>query len=238
VSGLKRAILGMVGTRITAPARVEAVEAVSEHFRLIELVAEDLKSAVWQPAARIQIDTGDWEMRTYTPLSIDAASGRVRVLAFVHGDGAGSTWAGSVKPGDATHFTGPRRSLDLRGVSEPTVFFGDETSLAAARTLQAHLASDKATRLVFEVSSVTEALVVARRLELRDHRFFERRQGDAHLPEVVRALQGSLDEIAAKHLVMTGNGRSVQAIRKSLRPGPGVKHHTKAYWVPGKSALD
>jgi ferric-chelate reductase (NADPH) len=238
VSGFKRAILGMVGSRITARARVEAVEAVTDHFRLIDIVADDLKSAVWQPAAKIQIDTGNWEMRTYTPLSIDAASGRVRVLAFVHGNGAGSTWARSAKPGDATHIKGPRGSLDLRGLAEPTVFFGDETSFAAARTLEAHLASKRATRLVFEVSSVTEALAVARRLELHDYQFFERREGDAHTPDVVRAVRGALDEIAAPHLVMTGNGLSIRAIRAALRSRGRVEYHTRAYWVPGKAALD
>jgi NADPH-dependent ferric siderophore reductase len=129
-------------------------------------------------------------------------------------------------------------------LAEPAVFFGDETSFAAAKTLQAHLAPSHATRLVFEISSTAEAKKVAERLELRDFEFFEKRDDGPHISGVARALQRSMDYLATPHLVLTGNGRSIQAVRGALRTAMNpydwnaILCRDKAYWAPGKSNLD
>ena len=135
---------------------------------------------------------------------------------------------------------GLQESLNLKGLSRPVVFFGDETSFAAAKTLQSYLALEHVTQLIFEVSSTVEAQAVADRLELRNVRFYVRQAGEAHIPLVTEAIQHALSDLATSHLVLTWNGRSVQTIRASLRSNSFgvIDYHVKAYWAPGKIGLE
>jgi ferric-chelate reductase (NADPH) len=240
MSSFKTAVLGAIGSRLMAQVRVDDVDVLSNRFRLISLSSEKFKGATMQPAAKVRLNAGNWEMRAYTPLSLDAVAGRVQVLAYLHGEGPGSLWARSAEPGDLTHMFGLQESLDLRGLSQPAVFFGDETSLAAAKTLQAHLAPGSATRFIFELSSEGEAQAVADRLELRDAQYYVRQADDAHIPLVTDAIEDAFADIATSHLVLTGNGRSIQAIRTGLRAKQSgvIDYHVKAYWAPGKHGLE
>ena len=240
MSKFKAAVLGAIGSRFMARAQVDAVEVIADRYRLITLSSEKFNDAMIQPASKLRLNAGNWEMRAYTPLSIDAGAGRIQIVAYLHGEGPGSIWARSAAPGDLTHMLGLQESLDLTELSQPAVFFGDETSFAAARTLQSHLAPGNATRFVFEVSSVVESEAVARRLQLRNAEFRIRQADDAHIPLVTMAIQRALVDVATSHLVMTGNGRSIQAMRNSLRTGGAgvIDFHVKAYWAPGKTGLE
>ena len=239
MSSFKTKVLSVLGSRLMAQAKVEEVEAMSDRFRLITLSSEKFSETAMQPATKIRLNAGNWEMRAYTPLSIDATTRRIQILAYLHGESPGSSWARSAVPGDLTHILGPQVSLDLAGLSRPAVFFGDETSFAAAKTLQSHLAPGHA-MLVFEISSTAEAQAIAARLDLRDIQFYERQPDGAHIPLVTEAIRHTLGAMATPHLVLTGNGRSIQAIRTRLRStGSGVIDYlVKAYWSPGKTGLE
>jgi ferric-chelate reductase (NADPH) len=240
MSKFKTALLGAIGSRFMARAKVDAVDALSDQFRLITLHSDKFNEATMQPAAKVRLNAGSWEMRAYTPLALDAAAGRVQILAYLHGEGPGSIWARSARPGDVTHILGLQESLDLMELAQPAVFFGDETSLAAAKTLQSHLAPGRATRCIFEVSSARDCQMVADRLGLRDAAFHLRQTDDAHIPLVAREIDRAMADSATSHLVLTGNGRSIQAIRASLRAGRSgaIDFHVKAYWAPGKTGLE
>jgi ferric-chelate reductase (NADPH) len=240
MASFKKTVLGAIGGRFMAQAKVEAIDEVSSKFRLITLSSEKFKAATMQPAAKVRLNAGNWEMRAYTPLSIDAVAGRVQILAYLHGDGRGSVWARSAMPGDFTHIMGLQESLALMELSQSAVLFGDETSFAAAKTLQSHLGPDIATRFVFEVSSEVEAQAVIDRLDLRDAHLCIRDAHDAHIPLADKAIRRALADIATSHLVLTGNGRSIQAMRASLRNSyaGSIDYHVKAYWAPGKTGLE
>jgi ferric-chelate reductase (NADPH) len=240
MSTFKKAILGAIGSNFLPQATVYAVDIISDQFRLITLSSEKFKDAAMQPAAKVRLNAGNWEMRAYTPLSLDSVAGRVQILAYLHGEGPGSTWARSAVPGDLTHIMGLQESLDLDELSQPAVFFGDETSFAAAKTLQSHLAPGNATRFVFEVSSIAISQPVVDRLALREVQFHERQSADEHIPLVTQSIQEALRNIATPHLVLTGNGRSIQAIRAGLRTGDAslIDYRVKAYWAPGKMGLE
>src|SRR5690348_12870732 len=60
------------------PAQVEAVEWIGERFRLVDILAEGCRGAKWQPGAKLKIEVGEGMKRTYTPIAINAQSGRVR----------------------------------------------------------------------------------------------------------------------------------------------------------------
>ncbi|MBN9218310.1 MAG: siderophore-interacting protein [Mesorhizobium sp.] len=219
------------------PARVAAVSAVSEHFRLVDLEGDALKNIAWTVGEKIQISMGTGLMaRTYTPISWDTERGRTRLLAFMHGDAPGSRWAGGLREGDTCQFFGPRRSLDLSGIEAPLVLFGDETSFALAAALRT-LQSPRTT-VIFEVSDVAESGPVLEEIGLGDANLTARAANDAHLGAVA-------DKVAAHastgaHFVLTGKAPAIQHVNRALRAaGVGSSRmKTKAYWAPGKTGLD
>ena len=110
---LKRAVLNVVGPRLLLSARIAEVHEASENFRFIDIESEAFKSMVLRPGEKVQINTGAWCLRTYTPLSLDAEEGRLGILAYVHGQGPGSRWAAQARAGDPCQLLGPRPSLRL-----------------------------------------------------------------------------------------------------------------------------
>jgi hypothetical protein len=65
-------------------------------------------------------------------------------------------------------FVGPRSSLNFREIKAPVVFFGDETSLAAAHSLHLDKNGPGQNRCIFEVSSLIESEEVVRYMGLAD----------------------------------------------------------------------
>ncbi|HVK60635.1 MAG TPA: siderophore-interacting protein, partial [Bdellovibrionales bacterium] len=113
MSALKQTVLSLVGPHLTLDARVASVIDVSENFRFIDIEAELFKKRDLQIGEKVQINIGDWLMRTYTPLSINQENGRLGVLAYLHGNGPGSQWARKINAGDRCQLIGPHASLKL-----------------------------------------------------------------------------------------------------------------------------
>jgi NADPH-dependent ferric siderophore reductase len=198
-------------------ARIKAVERIGEQFRLIDLVAKGCRGMQWQPGGKLKIAISDSETRTYTPIAIDAKSGRVRILAYIHGQSPASHWASAVAAGDLTRTSAPSSSLEFADLGSPAVFFGDETSFGSAKTLQLHLGSEFPAYCVFEVRDLKRAKAVAERLELINAVLVQWREDRSHLAQVVHRLQQAMADLATRHLVLTGNGLSIQALRAVLR---------------------
>ncbi len=227
-----RALLGWM----MRSARVAAVETLSPHFRLIDLEGEGLKSVAWLPGQKIQVAIGSGlSSRTYTPMSWDADAGRTRLLAFLHGNGPGSRWAGNLAEGEGCQFLGPRRSLDLSGADGPVFLFGDETSFGLAAALQG---GPTAAEMVFEVSDAAESRDALTAIGLGRATVIARRDGDAHLAAIGADLSRHVARGA--RFVLTGKAQSIQnvsqALKKSGMASSNVK--SKAYWAPGKTGLD
>lgn len=224
---IKKALLGLVGDKILHPARIQSVEVLSENFRLVELFSPVFAKTPWSPGEKIQLNIGDWNVRTYTPLSIDQDKKILRILVFLHGHGPGSIWGSQAKVGDTVQFLGPRSSLTI---TETPVLFGDETSIAVATTFQKQF---PAARFVFEVSSVTECFGVCKRLGLTNFNLIEKSNDGSHLKEVFESLQGP------EKLILTGSARSIQNLQTLSRQA-NISRVTKnkAYWATGKAGLD
>jgi ferric-chelate reductase (NADPH) len=238
MSVMKNAIAGFVGERIGSVAQVAAVTPIGQRFRLIDLKSGVFRKAIWNPGDKIGIIAGG--KRVYTPVSIDPSTQQMRLLAYLHGGGPGSAWAAAAKVSDECHFMGPRSSLPLASITEPTVLFGDETSFAVASALQTHLGIQTQSRFVFEVSSVQESRMALDLLGIRETSLIAKRADGSHLRDVVTCLVKSMMELAATELVLTGCGPSIQSIRAELQT-LGVdlgRSRVKAYWSPGKTGLD
>lgn len=241
MSKIKKTILGLVGDTFLETAQVASVEVVSDHFRLIALQSPSFKKSPWQPGEKIQINVGEWNVRTYTPLSIDADKSELKILAYIHGNGPGSRWASQVKAGDACQFLGPRASLSLMPDSPSIFLFGDETSFAVASTFIRHLGEEANYHFIFEVSSHSESQKVCERLGILNHStLITKDAADSHLHFVCQEIKNARYAVKKTQLFLTGNAKSIQYLRSLLRAEsqPLLPMKAKAYWALGKEGID
>jgi len=220
-------------------ARVDAVDDLSAHFRMIALTGEGLQGADWTPGDKVQIQLGSWTQRTYTPLHWDPIEGRTRILAYLHGDGPGTVWARAARAGDVCHLFGPRKSIDLGRLQPPAVLFGDETSIGLAAALHATATTD-GIELLFESSNPSESVQVTDTLGLSKAQHCARSDGQGLSPDLERRLLSLVEAHHPAGFALTGKSTSIQQIRQLLRRhGFSAAHfQTRAYWAPGKRGLD
>jgi ferric-chelate reductase (NADPH) len=220
-------------------ATIAEVRALTGHFREVVLTGENLKDVECAPGQTVQFHLGSLKTRTYTPMAWDKSSGSIRFLFFLHGSGPGSEWAATLREGDRCQITGPQDSLDLTGIKEPVLFFGDETSIAAAQALRldTHRPDDE---YFFEVSSLIESEEVFRCLGFTNARLFQRLPDAAHLSEVESVLINVSSRIGLPQWVFTGKAQSIQTLKNHLRARRMFFHRprVRAYWAEGKTGLD
>jgi ferric-chelate reductase (NADPH) len=229
------------------PATVTAVADYGE-FRAIDLAGDRLIDLEWVPGDKIRIRAGALALRTFTPVSWDRATGRTRILAYVHGHGPGSEWCAAASVGAACHLRGPDRSVRLDRISTPPVFVGDETSLGLLLALRA------ATPAATLVTTAATLLEVANRDAMRpalsahgidDAALFERGSaepggsglGDGALGEgVIAAVRAHPDA----SIVITGRAQTIATQRLALKAAGLADRPTvvKAYWDEHRKGLD
>jgi len=216
MSPMPQFVTSAVTKMLFRSAVVSEVVPLSGHFRLIQLEGDELKEVAWVPGQKIQVHLGDLLCRTYTPIEWNSVEGWTRIVAFLHGNGPGSEWASSVRPGTLCQFIGPRSSLDFSANKGQTIFFGDETSIGAAVAHQRN--SNYAEWIYFlEVSSLPESLEVVERFGLKDAKLIAKVPGAQHLLEVERLMMEANTVAPASHWIFTGNAQSIQEVKKVLR---------------------
>ena len=229
---------------VARPATLASVEALGPHFRLLTLAGEALQGVAWQAGDKVQLPLGGFVSRTYTPLGWDRERGETQLLAYLHGDRPhatpGTAWAGMAARGDACQVFGPRPSLKLARRTRNAVFFGDETSFAAAAAFNALSGWLHKVSFVFEVSQVEECRQVLQVLNLRDAVLVPRAPGAAHLAEVDAEIGRIAAATRASDYVLTGQAASIQHLVRALRQRgkSSADLLTKAYWAVGKTGLD
>lgn len=220
-------------------ARIVGSEALGERYRLVTLEGADLRGAEWIAGEFIQVAMGSaFRARAYTPIDWDAAAGRTRILGYVHGGGPGSAWIDGARPGDECDFFGPRRSLDVRHLSGPLAFLGDETAIGLAYAL---IHQNPSRRMVchFEVDNAAASGAAIAGLGIAPvSTLHERQPDDGHLAALEDALAAGAGDNA--HFVLSGKAGTVQRLRQALRQRgvASARILPKSYWAPGKAGLD
>jgi NADPH-dependent ferric siderophore reductase len=198
------------------------------------------KCVKWIPGQTVQIYLGNFIKRAYTPMSLDSETASADFLVYLHGKGPGSEWAASARAGNVCQVMRPKDSIDFTSFTQPALFFGDETSLAAAQALSRCQGQAAAARYVFEVNSPSEAEVVLRSFGVKEASLVQRREDGSHLADVISQMADQAVRIQSPQWVFTGQGRSIQGVQKGLKqagvPLSGSK--VKAYWSPGKTGMD
>lgn len=217
-------------------AHVTRSSRLSPEFVRLELTAREFRKATWVPGAKLQIRPrrGSMSLRTYTPISWDAAHGVTELIAYTHGTGPAAHWFGQVTEGQTCEVFGPRRSIDLRSTTGPVLFIGDESSVALACALRAVI-GDLA--LVFEARNAAGLTGVLAQL-----RITERVAVVAKSTDRAGLLRQARDDAmqAPYTLLVTGDAATVHAVRRDSREWERRPHQIKgkAYWAEGRTGLD
>lgn len=220
-------------------ANVLYIEDIGNAFRVVTLGGEALRDIEWTPGDKIQVQLGGWVQRTYTPMDWDAERGCTRILVYLHGDSPGARWTRMLSKGDTCIIFGPRRSIDASKLQGPVLFFGDETSLGVASALFNHERSP-AVQMIFEVSRLADTRPALEPLQLGDAHLCARLEDDGHFAELEALVSDVLEQNAQADIVLTGKATSIQRITRLLRERgiSATRRQSKAYWAPGKTALD
>jgi len=240
MSGLTSFLSSAIEKFLFHPMTVTESEVIGSHFRLIRMQGEEFKGVRWTPGQAVQIYLGNLTKRAYTPMDLDPEAGSARFLFYLHGGGPGSAWAATLKTGDICQVMRPKDSLDFTAFKEPVLFFGDETSLAAAQTLHRCRKNALRIRFLLEVTSPPEVEIATAKLGLENIALFEKKQNGSHLEKIITRLVEDASALGSPQWVFTGQARSIQNIRKSLRAAGVEPSNSKvrAYWSPGKTGMD
>ena len=237
-------LLGQALHRLLAlEARVAAVHALSPRFRLVSLRSEAWRGVVHLPGDKAQVRVDGLAFRTFTPFRLAEGDDALELLGFVRDGAPAGEWLASVAPGDRCHVRGPRRSLDLAAIDRSTVFVGDETSLGLALALCGTPLSGLDTHFIFEVDDAAEVrgvLEAMGRGMLQHAWLVERRPDGTHLADVEATLRRYAGADSFRQYVLSGRSLTIQRLQRVLRDA-GAKPSqmlAKAYWAPGKIALD
>ena len=228
---------------LTHETQVDAVHALSPRFRLVSLRSDGFRRVGHRPGDKLQVRVGGLAFRTFTPFRLGGGDDALELLGYAHGSAPAARWLESVAPGDRCHVLGPRRSLDLAAIDRSTVFVGDETSLGLAVALCGTPLGGLDTHFVFEVPDAAEmrtVLAAMGRGMLQHAWLVERRADGTHLAAVEAALARYAAADSFRQYVLSGQSLTIQRLQRTLR-GAGAKPSqmlVKAYWAPGKMALD
>lgn len=239
MSSVKKAILSVIGNSISSPAKVVGVESINAHFKFIEIESESFKGLTLKPGEKIQVNVGDWNIRTYTPLEIDSEKGTMKILGFIHGNGPGSNWVKNVGPGEDCPLIGPRSSMNLAESVDPILIFGDETAVAMAATFK-NLRKGSVVKAVFTVSPGVEIGTLLERLELDDSVVFVKSANESLESTVKDRVNGLIKELGIPWVLLAGHAQAIQEMRSNLKNN-GIamtKVKVKAYWADGKVGID
>jgi NADPH-dependent ferric siderophore reductase len=134
----------------------------------------------------------------------------------------------------------PKRSIDFTKTGSSALFFGDETSIAAAQALQQCRRQVAPHQFVFEVASPEATRVPISRLGLDGVALIAKRNDGSHIEEIVQMLKQHASARNSPEWIFTGQALSIQSVRKSLKADgiPLDRSVVKAYWSPGRTGMD
>ncbi|OQP68598.1 siderophore-interacting protein [Niastella populi] len=177
------------------------------------------------------------EYRNYTVSYHDAEKGIVEMIAHLHGNAPGSIYVDSLTTGDALRLVPPRGKKMYDSAVKQHFFFGDETSLGLACSLQQSLQkNDQRYRFYFELDHENKNVPALLGLDnytlvAKGTTFF-----DAALVNELPLFR--IRNWHRGNFILTGNARSVQTIRKVLKQN-NISGNilAQAYWAEGKTGL-
>jgi NADPH-dependent ferric siderophore reductase len=176
-------------------------------------------------------------LRTFTPLRVDNAAGRLDLEIVRHPGGAVSDWAERAEPGAPAAISGPGTGYAYPDAADHLIVLADETALPATRQLAAEAPASLSLAIHGEVISADAVVDVDLRASdsIEWHVTEPGATPGGRLVEVVRALDGIPD---GTHLWAAGEASAMHAIRTHLFDTLGIERKratVRGYWKPARA---
>lgn len=237
--------------RVLSRATVTEVVPVTPRMRRIRLEPADMDRLSWQPGQQIRVLMDDPLslntllgglrdlLRTYSIFDLDRGSGWFDLCVLDHGDGPGSVWSRSVRPGEVVRFHGPEGRMVIQEAPYH-LFIGEETASVAFAAMLRSLAADVPVHGVIEVATDDDRLDLPRGSELTwKLRGSAPATGSPSLLEAVKSLSLPKEPGMA---YIAGEAKACAAVRRHLAEERGWPARqsiiVKPFWTPGKRGLD
>ncbi len=215
------------------------VEQAASSVRLLVPTpgSDELVIPEWNGNEFLLPDASRPVLRTFTPLRVDNAAGRLDLEIVRHPGGAVAGWAESAHPGAPAAISGPGNGFELPDGVTTLLALGDETALPAIRQLLATIPPEVHVHAHVEVVR-PDAIID---LEVPDGSatidWHITDDGDVPGAKLV-AMARSIDALTATtHVWAAGEASAMQAIRTHLfkeleidRSGATVR----GYWKPAR----
>lgn len=198
---------------------------------------DELVIPIWNGNEFLLPDGTRPALRTFTPLRLDTASGRLELEIVRHPGGAVSEWAERVDPGAEAAISGPGKGYPVDSTASRFVVLGDETALPAVSQLLEAVPGRAAIEVHVEV--ISEAAIIP--LPVHPAATVEwhvRPAGDAPGSSLVRVSQQLTGLDAETRVWAAGEAASMQAIRTHLFQHlavPRSQTSIRGYWKPVRS---
>jgi len=198
----------------------------------LSMSGRSIEAMQWQPGQDLTVlithAVGRDIRRRYTIAGHELD--RLHLDVYLHGDGIGTAWARTRRPGDSVSAIGPRGKLILKPEADWHVMIGDETSLPGIRMMLA--ATDRPAQVVVEVTDPREWRGFGLGARPATRWTWLTRGSPPNRGAVL-----TLPTLGVGHAYISGEARKVLAWREQLELlglDPSAISH-KAYWGCGQA---
>lgn len=227
----------------TRQLEVVAVAAAGPRIRRITLGGAELADFDPLPGqdvvVHLQDAHGNGVRRRYTIRNLDRAARVFDLDVVVHGDGAGSNWGTSARPGDAVEVFGPRGKVLLSHAGWQ-LFIGDESGLPAIAEMIAALPAGVAALALVEVHDGDDEQPVGASAATAVRWLHRGDDPAGQSGRFADALASVSVPPADRHAYLFAESRVVRQLRTELA-GRGLRADevsAKGYWNLGRASRD
>ena len=230
----------------TTPATVSAREQVTPLMVRLTLTLDEPGSwvstgvgdeFVHVDVAAETVDADGHSARHYTVSGLVENGFEMEV--FLHGDGAGATWARDAKVGDSVLVSDPKEYYEVPEGSGVRVLVGDVTTIPAIARILADARADEVFRVVIELPGMGERRTFTTAADVRiDWRVGGNGIGPSMICDALRSLaaEGVLDPAKQPYVWVAGESKDTRKARALLRNEVGLpirQQRIVGYWHAG-----
>jgi NADPH-dependent ferric siderophore reductase len=182
------------------------------------------------------IRVSETEYRNYTIAYHNVEMGVLEIIFYIHGNGIGSQYIDTLKIDNELYISSARGRTVYNQKVKQYFFFGDETSLGLACSLQAVFKqNNQQFKFYFELDPQNKN--IPKLLGLENQTVFSKNSLFRNEKRVSDLPLFKMLEWQAAHFILTGNVKSVQTFRKVLKNTFKGKVCSQGYWLEGKKGL-
>ncbi|ODS86420.1 MAG: oxidoreductase [Cytophagaceae bacterium SCN 52-12] len=223
------------------PVQVTAVEDLASGLRKVCFEGDFSKSKKEFVAGNaIEFRINDTEFRHYTPSHFNQEAGVCEVWFYLHDKGPGSKWVIGLKPGQQLKLLGPGGKIKYDAKASCHVAFGDETSLGLFECLSAEARKQGHSFVgIAELDNANRPWAKVPDGNVVSTPKNDQEKGSYAIVELNKWLQNQAPERETIVFYLTGNAKSIVALKKSLldQGFKSAQIQTEPYWSEGKPGL-